>query len=188
MSITSEKQAGKQATAESLPKTSAGPRSGGSRGKVANIDECRIKLPERSRRADSGLFSTIVRAEPLVGLEAVRAIRAGYSALILKAASSYFDVPDARIQSIAQVPASTASRLQKKQARIDPAASERVYRMGSVTRMAIEVFENEAAAIDWMRQPNRALASAAPLELMDTEPGAVSVRQVLNAIATGGAA
>jgi uncharacterized protein (DUF2384 family) len=38
-----------------------------------------------------------------------------------------------------------------------------------------------------MRQPNSALGNAAPLDLMDTEPGAVSVRQVLNAIATGGA-
>jgi uncharacterized protein (DUF2384 family) len=39
-----------------------------------------------------------------------------------------------------------------------------------------------------MRQPNRALGNTAPLDLMDTEPGAVSVRQVLNAIATGGVA
>ena len=40
--------------------------------------------------------------------------------------------------------------------------------------------------IDWMRQPNRAFDGTAPLDLMDTEPGAVAVRQVLNAIATGG--
>lgn len=106
----------------------------------------------------------------------------------MKAASSFFGVPDARIQHIAHVPASTASRLEKKQANIDPAATERVFRMGAVTRMAIAVFENEVAAIDWMRQPNRALGNTAPLDLMDTEPGAVSVRQVLNAIATGGVA
>jgi putative toxin-antitoxin system antitoxin component (TIGR02293 family) len=60
--------------------------------------------------------------------------------------------------------------------------------MGTVTRMAIDVLEDESAAIEWMRQPNRALGGAAPLDLMDTEPGAVSVRQVLNAIATGGVA
>lgn len=189
MSVTSAKKTHEQAV-KGLPGKSAGTRSGGLSAKVVIANVPRVKMPDRSRRLEeaAALFSTIVRAEPLAGLDAVSAIRAGYSALILKAASSYFDVPDARIQSIAQVPASTASRLQKKQARIDPAASERVYRMGSVTRMAIEVFENEASAIDWMRQPNRALASAAPLELMDTEPGAVSVRQVLNAIATGGAA
>ena len=105
---------------------------------------------------------------------------------MLKAASSFFGVTDARIQGIARVPASTASRLEKNAARIDAAATERVYRMGTVTRMAIGVFEDQAAAIDWMRQPNRAFDDTAPLDLMDTEPGAVAVRQVLNAIATGG--
>ena len=133
-------------------------------------------------------FDALVAAEPLAGSVAIAAIRAGFSAAILKEASHFFDVPDARIQDIAQVPASTASRLQKKQARIDPAATERVYRMSTVTRMAIDVFEDQAAAIAWMRQPNAALGGVAPLELMDTEPGAVSVREVLNAIATGAAA
>lgn len=133
-------------------------------------------------------FAGIVASEPITGLEAINAIRAGYPAAIMKQASSYFTVPDARIQKIVQVPASTASRLEKKQARIDPAATERIFRMGTVTRMAISVFEQEAAAIAWMRQPNRALGDTAPLDLMDTEPGAVSVRLILNAIATGGAA
>ncbi len=136
----------------------------------------------------SALFKQIVNGKLLTGFDAVTTIREGYAASMLKAASSYFDVPDLRIQTIARVPASTAARLEKKLARIDPGATERIYRMGTVTRMAIEVFEDERAAIDWMRQPNRAFGNAAPLDLMDTEPGAVSVRQVLNAIATGGAA
>lgn len=141
-----------------------------------------------AKRADAKMFAQIVRGAPLAGFAAVKSIREGYSAQILRAASGFFGVPDARIQRIAHVPASTASRLEKKLAKIDSAATERVYRMGTVTRMAIEVFESEDSAIDWMRQPNRALGNAAPLDLMDTEPGAVSVRQVLNAIATGGVA
>lgn len=140
------------------------------------------------RRTGAGMFTQIVSSAPLGGSAAVQAIREGYPAGILKAASSFFGVTDARIQNIAQVPASTASRLEKNAARIDAAATERVYRMGTVTRMAIDIFENEATAIEWMRQPNRAFDNTAPLDLMDTEPGAVSVRQVLNAIATGGVA
>jgi putative toxin-antitoxin system antitoxin component (TIGR02293 family) len=60
--------------------------------------------------------------------------------------------------------------------------------MGNTTRMAIEVFEDAERAAAWMREPNKTLGGVAPLELMDTEPGAISVRQVLNAIATGGVA
>ena len=142
----------------------------------------------REWQDDATAFGQIVASAPLGGFAAVQAIREGYPAAILKAASSFFGVTDARIQDIAQVPASTASRLGKNAAKIDAAATERVYRMGTVARMAIDVFEDEATAIAWMRQPNRALGNTAPLDLMDTEPGAVSVRQVLNAIATGGVA
>lgn len=144
--------------------------------------------PGTAKLADFRIFSQIISAAPLGGFAAVQSIRDGYPAAILKAASRFFGVTDARIQDIARVPASTASRLEKNAARIDAGATERVYRMGTVTRMAIDVFEDEATAIEWMRQPNRALADTAPLDLMDTEPGAVSVRQVLNAIATGGVA
>lgn len=132
------------------------------------------------------LFSDMVHDAPLVGTEAIRFIREGYPAKILKAASVFFRVPETRILKITHIPASTAARLEKKQAKIDSAASERVHRMGSVMQLAIEVLENENSAIAWMKTPNRALGNAEPLDLMDTEPGAASVRSVLNAIATGG--
>ena len=133
-------------------------------------------------------FADMVSAEPLAAAAAIAAIRKGYPASILKDTSRFFNVPDARIQAVARVPASTASRLEKGNAKLDPGASERIYRMGTVARMAINIFEDETAALAWMRQPNRALGDAAPLDLMDTEPGAVAVRQVLNAIASGGVA
>jgi putative toxin-antitoxin system antitoxin component (TIGR02293 family) len=60
--------------------------------------------------------------------------------------------------------------------------------MGMVTRMAIDLFGEQAAAIAWMRATNHALGDVAPLDLMDTEPGAATVRLVLNAIAGGGVA
>ena len=143
-------------------------------------------LVERVMGGD--LFADMVSAKPLAAAAAIAAIRKGYPARILKDTSRYFDVPDARIQAVARVPASTASRLEKGNAKLDQGASERIYRMGTVARMAIAVFEDETNALAWMRQPNRALGDAAPLDLMDTEPGAVAVRQVLNAIASGGVA
>jgi putative toxin-antitoxin system antitoxin component (TIGR02293 family) len=141
-----------------------------------------------AKPVNSTLFHEIVAGPPLIGLPAIRRIREGIGAEILRSASSFFDVSHLRIQQIAQVSGSTAARLEKANARIDPAATERVYRMAAVTRLAADVFENEGAAIAWMRQPNRGLGGNAPLDLMDTEPGAASVRLVLNAIATGGVA
>jgi putative toxin-antitoxin system antitoxin component (TIGR02293 family) len=137
---------------------------------------------------DAGMFSELVGNAPSGGASAVEAIRAGFPAALLKSASRYFGVTDARMQTIVHVPASTAARLEKAASRIDAAASERLYRMGMVTRIAIELFGEQALAIAWMRETNHALGDVAPLDLMDTEPGAGAVRQVLNAIATGGVA
>jgi putative toxin-antitoxin system antitoxin component (TIGR02293 family) len=138
----------------------------------------------KPKRVEAKMFAQIV-GEPLAGFAAVKSIRKGYSARILKSASSFFDVPDARILHIAQVAPTTASRLEKNDANIDAATTERVFRMGTVTRMAIDVFEDESNAIEWMRQPNLALGGTAPLDLLDTEVGGDCVRQVLNAIETG---
>lgn len=140
------------------------------------------------KRGNPAMFKKIVFKTQLTGLAAINVIRDGYLASMLRSVSSFFDVPDARIQHIAHVPASTASRLEQKNAKIDAAATERIFRMSVVARMAIDTFENEQSAIAWMREPNRLFGDVAPLDLMDTEPGAMAVKQALNAIATGGVA
>ncbi|MGH8684595.1 MAG: type II RES/Xre toxin-antitoxin system antitoxin [Nitrosospira sp.] len=139
-----------------------------------------------ANRTQADSFAHLLSGKAIAGFEAVNLIREGYPAGILKSTGGFFGVPEARILKIAHVAPATAHRLQKKAARIDSAATERIYRIGKVTLMAIEVFEDDNKAIEWMRQPNPTLANTAPLDLMDTEPGAQSVQQVLNAIATGG--
>lgn len=119
---------------------------------------------------------------------AVEAIRAGFPAAIVKDAATYFDLPAARIRAIVRLPETTAHTLAKRGARLDAAFSERIWRLADVQAMASEVFEEEPAARAWLVAPNRTFAGAAPIDHLDTEPGATAVRQVLNAIATGGAA
>jgi putative toxin-antitoxin system antitoxin component (TIGR02293 family) len=59
-------------------------------------------------------------------------------------------------------------------------------RVDSITKIAIDIFESVEAANIWMRQPNRALGEATPIDLLDSDVGAAQVKQVLNAIKTGG--
>lgn len=133
-------------------------------------------------------FANLVDGEPLVGSEAVTFIRNGVPATMLKSASGYLGLAESAIYKIMRVPPTTAQRLQKAGGRFDPAATERIFRMINVARMANDVFEDRDVALEWLKRPSYSLGGAAPLELLDTEPGAISVRQVLNAIATGGVA
>ena len=92
----------------------------------------------------------------------VKLIRGGFNAHMLKSASGYLGVPEKRILDVVQVPTATAHRLQKNDQNVDPGATERLYRMGIVTRMAIDVFEDPELAKEWLRRPNRSLAGEAP--------------------------
>lgn len=55
-----------------------------------------------------------------------------------------------------------------------------------ITRLANEIFNDYDLVALWMRTPNKSLGNFAPLDLLETEPGANSVRLVLNAIQAGG--
>lgn len=59
------------------------------------------------------------------------------------------------------------------------------YAVAEVEAMALEIFGKDAASI-WLRSPNLAFSGAAPADYLHTESGIKSVRQVLNAIVTGG--
>jgi putative toxin-antitoxin system antitoxin component (TIGR02293 family) len=58
-------------------------------------------------------------------------------------------------------------------------------RVQRVVRHALEVFEDEAAASEWLHDPNPALEDRVPIELARTEEGARSVHVILGRIEHG---
>ncbi len=64
--------------------------------------------------------------------------------------------------------------------------SDRLYRLARIVALAKEYLGNGELAARWLRHPNRALGGKQPLEVLDTEPGARSVENVLGRIAYGG--
>ena len=64
--------------------------------------------------------------------------------------------------------------------------SDRLYRLARIVALAKHNVGDDEKAARWLRRPNRALGGKSPLELVDTEPGARSVEDVLGRIAYGG--
>jgi len=58
-------------------------------------------------------------------------------------------------------------------------------RLARVVSRASEVFDDRAAAIDWLKSPNAALRGNMPLRLLDTDIGAESVLDTLGRIERG---
>lgn len=74
----------------------------------------------------------------------------------------------------------------RHQGRLARYESDRLYRLARTIALAKRYIGDQEAATRWLKRPNRALGGHVPLELMDTEPGARAVENVLGRIAFGG--
>jgi len=74
----------------------------------------------------------------------------------------------------------------RHQGRLARYESDRLYRLARIIVLAKEYIGDEEAATRWLKRRNRALGGNIPLELIDTEPGARAVENVLGRIAFGG--
>jgi putative toxin-antitoxin system antitoxin component (TIGR02293 family) len=59
-------------------------------------------------------------------------------------------------------------------------------RLARIIALAKHYLGDTHAANRWLKRPNAALGGKTPLELMDTEPGARAMENVLGRIAYGG--
>lgn len=133
-------------------------------------------------------FAQLIADMSLGQHRGIDSIRHGYPATFLNDAAVYLDVPVERIRSLVCIPGLSAHTSAKRSTSLDTTASERLWRLAHVIAMAQDLFEDDAAAKIWVRSANLAFGDVAPMDYLDTEPGAMAVRQVLNAIATGGVA
>lgn len=76
----------------------------------------------------------------------------------------------------------------RKEDRLPPDESERVYRVARLVEVASSVLGGEEEARSWMKESNYSLGDVTPLEYARTEPGAELVERVLRQIEHGIAA
>jgi putative toxin-antitoxin system antitoxin component (TIGR02293 family) len=67
-------------------------------------------------------------------------------------------------------------------------SGERMGRVASVTALAVATFANREKAQTWLHRPTSALGDRRPIDLLDSEPGARTVQDLLHRIAHGIAA
>jgi putative toxin-antitoxin system antitoxin component (TIGR02293 family) len=74
----------------------------------------------------------------------------------------------------------------RREGRLARHESDRLYRLARIVALAKHYLGDVPAANRWLKRSNAALGGKAPIELMDTEPGARAVENVLGRIAYGG--
>jgi putative toxin-antitoxin system antitoxin component (TIGR02293 family) len=73
----------------------------------------------------------------------------------------------------------------KKEGTLSTEESAKLVRVARVLYRAAEVFEDQTAALDWLKTANEALGSVSPLSLLDTDIGAEAVLDTLGRIEHG---
>ena len=127
---------------------------------------------------------TVLHALPGSVLEWISLVRLGLSASTIDAAVRVMGISQTELARALDIPARTLAR-RKKEGVLSRVESEKLVRLARVVERAVEVFENDRAALDWLKSQNPALGGTSPLSLLDTDLGSVAVVNTLGRIEQG---
>lgn len=125
-----------------------------------------------------------LQARPRTPLQWVSLIRQGIPSAAVDSLAKVIRISQAELAAALAIPDRTLAR-RKKEGVLNSEESAKVLRLARVVERAETVFEDQDAALDWLKSPNAALAGATPLSLVDTDIGAESVMDTLGRIEHG---
>ena len=126
----------------------------------------------------------VLHASPRSVLEWIALVRQGISAKAVDAAVRVLGIGQSELSRALDIPERTLAR-RKKEGVLSRDESGKLVRLAQVIERAVEVFEDERAALSWLKSPNAALGGSSPLSLLDTDLGAVAVTRTLGRIEHG---
>ena len=127
----------------------------------------------------------VLGAEVKSNLEMHRLIEAGFPFQTIRQTACLFQLPERKLAEVVGISRSTFDR-RRDRARLNADESERMYRVAHAFAAALAVFDSQEKAARWFDEPNRALASEKPLNMLRTEAGAREVENVLGRLVLGG--
>lgn len=147
-------------------------------------------VPARKRGA---IESRIVRydetssSSAFVGdtIDVIARMRSGTPARIIPRLASTLGISQDKLFELLDLPKSTVKGRISTNGMLSSTEQDRVYRAEKVLARAIQVLEDEQAALTWLNRENRSLGGEIPLALLDTEPGYELVLDTLGQIEYG---
>lgn len=111
-------------------------------------------------------------------------IQEGFPYRTLERLTARFALPKGPLALVLALPASTEVR-RRRAKRLSAFESDRLYRVARILAHARRTFGSDQAASAWLREANRALGGAPPLDLLQTEFGAEQVDTILGRLDHG---
>ena len=118
-------------------------------------------------------------------LEIARSIEEGFPSSAIDRLKEDLGITDVLLSTLVGKTPKTLGRMRVARSRLSPIVSDRLFRVAKVYARATEVFEDPAAAREWLHSPQIGLDERTPLELLTTEAGARAVEDLLLRIEHG---
>ncbi|MDR7024163.1 type II RES/Xre toxin-antitoxin system antitoxin [Pseudomonas peli] len=143
----------------------------------------KVNLPQKAKSRDLRCFvDTVASSDEGARLTQ---IKAGYPASVITVIRDGLNLTNAGAAELFEISVSTLERHQRNEKELNIGVSERVDRVALITKQAIDVFEDQDRAVQWLQTPNLALGNEKPIALCSTEIGSSQVRRLLTAIEYG---
>ncbi|MBI5385516.1 MAG: DUF2384 domain-containing protein [Verrucomicrobia bacterium] len=114
----------------------------------------------------------------------IQAVQSGLPFDELEALQAALDLPLEKLAPKLGMSKATLHR-RRQEGRLTQAESDRLMRYARLMSQAVDVFQDETSARDWLKQPQYGLAWAVPLNYAETETGAREVENLLGRIDYG---
>lgn len=139
--------------------------------------------PTRTPLPPSG--TRVLQLEAQSGLQVAQSLSRGLPTSSVERLADHLGVSVAQVLELADLKNSTFFERKRKQQRLNPAASERVYRLAKVFEAAEDYFQDKAQVYTWLAQPKVALGGETPFAFARTAEGADYVVKLLGRMAHG---
>jgi putative toxin-antitoxin system antitoxin component (TIGR02293 family) len=106
-------------------------------------------------------------------------IREGIGVKSAEALKHRIAASDALLAELLGFSEKTLSRARAGKGRLDPVASDRLFRVARIVALAIAVLETEHAALQWLKRPQFGLSMRVPLAMLSTDVGCDQVEKLL---------
>lgn len=126
----------------------------------------------------------VLQSRPRQPMEWVALVRQGIPAEAINAALQAVGMAQGELARALDIPERTLAR-RKREGHLSREESAKLVRLARVVERAAEVFEDDRAALSWLKAPNAALGGAWPVSLLDTDLGAAAVLETLGRIEHG---
>lgn len=127
----------------------------------------------------------IDRNKSLSSLDWIPVIRGKLPASMVESVTAATGLSRAELLRSLGLAERTIARRKKEDGLLSQDETEKLVRFARMTVRASEVFEDDEAALDWLRAPNASLDGYRPLDMLDTEIGARVVADTLGRIEHG---